>query len=313
MPEEKSSQEKRSSGVMTKVIATVFASILAPLTVGLGIKYLSPSEKPPAPAPSGTEPSKDKDSTREASPAAAVPEPRHFNGTDLTGFNTYPAEHGRDNVPKGVFTVQDGMLRISGEEPGYLATKKAYHHYTLHTEYKWGEKTWPPREAKARNSGIAVHADSEGLLEVALKGSYQCYLGEGRTGAISLMAGDPPPAKMNAEVDPKKSRAVPALFQYMPRGIKTPFTAPASLYSLTYDPAWKDVTGFRGKNDAEKPRGEWNTLEIICGLNNLVVILNGKTVNRVTQMNRNKGKILFRSSLAEIFFRKIDVIPADNK
>ena len=30
------------------------------------------------------------------------------------------------------------------------------------------------------------------------------------------------------------------------------------------DPAWKDVKGFRGKADVEKPVGEWNTIECLC-------------------------------------------------
>src|SRR5690606_38183901 len=30
------------------------------------------------------------------------------------------------------------------------------------------------------------------------------------------------------------------------------------------DPDWKDELGFRGKQDVEKPDGEWNRMEVIC-------------------------------------------------
>ena len=41
-----------------------------------------------------------------------------FNGYDLEGWYTYIQDRGRDSDPNNVFTVQDGMIRISGEEWG---------------------------------------------------------------------------------------------------------------------------------------------------------------------------------------------------
>jgi hypothetical protein len=301
--DDNSSGDKKSGGLIAKIVATVFATVLAPISVGLGIKYFGPSDKP---SPT-TEQSKDKDDKNAAAPKQ---EPFHFNGTDLSGFDRYLAERGRDQDPRGVFTVKDGVLRISGEEAGYLATQKVYHHYTLHTEYRWGEKTWGNRETKARISAIAVHAESEGLLELARKGSYLCFIREGMTGDLVLQAGDvPPPCRLIAEIDPNKAK--PPAFQFSPRGAKTTLGPASYLWGLNHDPAAKDVKGFRGKNEGEKPTGEWNTLEIVCGPNNILVILNGRTVNAGSQLTRNKGKLLFGSGLAEIFFRKIDVIPAE--
>jgi hypothetical protein len=40
------SDGKSSGGFTAKVVATVFASVLAPLGVGLGIRYFGPAEKP---------------------------------------------------------------------------------------------------------------------------------------------------------------------------------------------------------------------------------------------------------------------------
>jgi hypothetical protein len=205
---------------------------------------------------------------------------------------------------------------IAGEEGGFLITQKNYQQYTLHTEYRWGQKTWAPRAEKARMSGIAVHAGSQGLLEVAQKDSYVCMICEGKTGDLGARPGDGKPIAITALVDPKKTKGNPPFVaQYMPwtarGGVKTTFSAPLWLLGLNHDPAFKDVLGFRGKNDWEKPRGEWNTLDIICGPNSITVNLNGRTVNAAAHVSRNKGKVVIGSNQAEIFFRKIDIIPAE--
>src|SRR5215218_2998154 len=68
-----------------------------------------------------------------------------FNGKDLTGFYVYTKPHGYAD-PNGVFTVKDGVLRISGQDFGGLATGGNFRDYHLIVEWRWGEKTWPPRE-----------------------------------------------------------------------------------------------------------------------------------------------------------------------
>jgi hypothetical protein len=75
------------------------------------------------------------------------------------------------------------------------------------------------------------------------------------------------------------------------------------------DPNWKDVKGFRGDQDVEKPVGEWNTLECICDGDKITNVLNGKVVNTGSKCSHTKGKILFQSEGAEVFFRKVDVMP----
>src|SRR5262249_25097046 len=76
-----------------------------------------------------------------------------FNGKDLSNFYTYlgaPAKdekpYGKNNDPKGVFTVKDGVLRISGEVYGALTTEKEYSNYRVTVEFKWGEQTWGGRK-----------------------------------------------------------------------------------------------------------------------------------------------------------------------
>lgn len=60
-----------------------------------------------------------------------------FNGRNLGGFYTY-LEHSKYEDPKRVFTIQGGLLRISGEEWGGVVTKDSYRDYHLVVEWKWG-------------------------------------------------------------------------------------------------------------------------------------------------------------------------------
>ena len=68
---------------------------------------------------------------------------------------------GVDTDPRAVFSVvADGRqaIRISGEIYGALTTRAAFENYHLRFQFKWGEKRWPPREDKIRDSGCCYHA-----------------------------------------------------------------------------------------------------------------------------------------------------------
>src|SRR5262245_56728342 len=86
---------------------------------------------------------------------------RLFNGRDLTGFYTFLKGLGVNNDPQNVFTVKDGVLRISGETWGGIVSEKEYANYHLTVEFKWGEKTFGTRADKARDSGILLHCVGE--------------------------------------------------------------------------------------------------------------------------------------------------------
>src|SRR5438105_4856617 len=73
-------------------------------------------------------------------------------------FYSFLKDFGADKDPDHVFTWQkDGTLRISGQYYGYMATKQPYSNYVLIAEFKWGEKTWAPRENNARDGGVLCH------------------------------------------------------------------------------------------------------------------------------------------------------------
>ncbi len=61
--------------------------------------------------------------------------------------------------------------------------------------------------------------------------------------------------------------------------------------------------------DAEKPHGEWNTVEVVCEGGSVTNIINGKVVNKGTDASVRRGKIVLQSEGAEIFFRNVVLTP----
>jgi hypothetical protein len=227
-----------------------------------------------------------------------------FNGKNLDGWYTFLKERGRNNDPKGVFTVKDGTIRISGEEFGCITTEKEYENYRLLVEFKWGEKTFDPRLDKARDSGILLHSVGEdGGVSGIWMHSMECQLIEGGTGDFIVVGDGSEQFSLTASVAPVKD---PGTYVYQAGGEQvTIHDGRINWYGR--DPKWQDVKGFRGANDVEKPAGGWNKLECIVDGNEITVILNGKLVNHAVGVRPSKGKIQIQSEGAEIFFRKVEL------
>jgi len=99
---------------------------------------------------------------------------RLFNGRDLSGWTTWLVDT-KHQDPRRVYSVRDGMLRISGDGFGYLRTDRAYKDYRLLVELKWGTRNFRTRIGLARDSGIFLHSvGPEG-------GSYDCGWGSQRS------------------------------------------------------------------------------------------------------------------------------------
>lgn len=226
-----------------------------------------------------------------------------FNGKDLTGFYPYTHDHGY-NDPNRVFTVHDGMIHITGQEFGGLATCGNFSNYDLIVEWKWGTKTWPPRERASRDSGILLHCvGADGAVSGHWMESQECQIIEGGCGDLLMVGGRGKPSLTC------KTRVGPDNQLYYDRG-GTPVTRNSGRFNwYGRDPAWKDVLGFRGKNDVEKPAGEWNRMEIVCRDDTIIAAVNGTVVNVGTKSSLTEGKIQFQSEGAEVFFRKIEIRP----
>jgi len=63
------------------------------------------------------------------------------------------------------------------------------------------------------------------------------------------------------------------------------------------------------KKDAEKPTGEWNTIEVVCERDKITNIVNGVVVNQGVHASETKGRIMLQSEGAEVFYRKVELRP----
>jgi len=252
--------------------------------------------------------------------AGPVIEPKEtivlFNGRDLAPFYTWLPKFGNVD-PDHVFTIVDAIdgrpaIRISGQHWGGIVTRQRYKNYKFVAEFRWGAVTWEPRKDRARDAGILFHGEGEeGNAAKDFKSpwfrSVEYQIIEGGTGDIILVGG------FNRGSDELISPhltvdALPEKRIWNPAGQPTEFLGRRIDWQYR-DLGWKDVIGFRGARDVEKPVGEWNLIEAYCEEGNLTYFLNGVKVNEGRKGTFTEGKILIQSESAEIFFRRVELQP----
>ncbi|HLF32790.1 MAG TPA: DUF1080 domain-containing protein [Cyclobacteriaceae bacterium] len=227
-----------------------------------------------------------------------------FNGKNLDGWYTFLKGRGRNNDPNKVFTVVDGMIRVSGEEWGCITTNEAYENYKITVMFKWGEITHSPRKDNARDSGLLLHSVGEdGGSEGIWMHSIECQIIEGGTGDF-IVVGDG--SKDFSVTCPAAEVKQGGSYVFKPEGIPVTINQ-GRINWFGRDPGWKDIKGFRGTNDIEKPAGKWNRLECIVNGKEIRIYLNGSLVNHATDVKPPKGRIQLQSEGAEIFFRRIEI------
>ena len=233
-----------------------------------------------------------------------------FNGKNLDGWYTYLQKNGRDNDPQKVFSVTHGMLRIGGEEWGCITTHKAFGNYRLLAQFKWGGKTFAPRVSNARDCGILLHSNgADGGSQGIWMRSIECQIIEGGTGDFIVVGDSSDAFQLTTTVAKQKADDS---YVYLPAGDTMKFINDRVNW-YARDAGWKDTIGFRGTYDIEKPVGEWNTMECIADGGELTVILNGKIVNHAFNVQPVNGRIQIQAEGAEIYFRRVDLVPLETR
>jgi Domain of Unknown Function (DUF1080) len=233
-----------------------------------------------------------------------------FDGKDLTHWYTWIRDVGKDKDPNGNFTVKDAMLRIAGSDYGGLVTKDEYANYKIEMVWAWGGKVYPPRDKTARDSGLLVHSTGpDGAVSKSWMQSYQCNMLEGATGDITVTGPDKKYTfKAEAEDRPWAKKTLP----FWKAGAPVREFGPSNrLVWFNRDPKWENVVGFRGRNDVEKPLGEWNTLVVTMKADMMTIELNGVTVNKATSMGVTKGRIQIQSEGSEVLIKRIVLTPIE--
>jgi hypothetical protein len=247
-----------------------------------------------------------------------------FNGRDLSGWNTYLGKPdattdvpglarrsdgtfdealGLNRDPRGVFSVADvdgaPAIRISGETYGALITQAEYDNYHLRFQFRWGTRRWPPRPEAPRDSGCCYH--SVGPLGASYgfwMRSFEFQIQEGDVGDFYSLAGvivdvtATPTDRANAKSDLRYAPTAPTVVGSTRRVIKTA--------------------------TVERPRGEWNTLDLYCLGQTSVHVVNGQTMVVLTGLRQKagdgeasltRGKLQFQSEAAEVYYRAMTIRP----
>lgn len=194
-----------------------------------------------------------------------------FNGKNLDGWYSFLLTKGKNNDPEKVFTVENGLLHISGKEFGYICTEKTFSDFHLAVEFKWGEKKFPPRDADTikRDNGICFYVPLNEKDFVWPK-SIECQVQEGDTGDFWLID------STTIIIDGKRTQP-------------------------------DNFTRVMKKKDGERSHGEWNRVEVLSKNGNVTYIVNGIIVNEGEYPSLREGKIIIQSEGAEIYYRKIEI------
>jgi hypothetical protein len=241
-----------------------------------------------------------------------------FDGTSLANFDSWLVDQ-HEADPDRVFSVIDQIdgapaIRISGKVWGGLLTKQAYRDYRLVVEFRWGNATWGNRKARARDSGVLIHAQGRmGNTGKDFNGpwlrSIEFQIIEGGVGDILPVAGyDEQGNQLRPSVTARSRplREGEAIFD--PKGEPRTFSA-GRINWWGRSPSWEDRLGFRGAQDVESPGSEWTRLEAVVEKGNLTYYVNGQLVNAATDSTFTSGRIMLQSEGAEIYFRRIDIGP----
>ena len=247
--------------------------------------------------------------TAVAQDAAIAPkEPtKIWNGKDLTGLTTWLKDTQRDD-PRKVFSFRDGVIHVSGDGFGYLATDKEYRDYHLIVEYKWGKKTDGGKYV--RNSGILLNAiGPDGGANGAWMSCIECQLAQGCVGDLICIRGKdkdgktiPVSLKAETAIGPDKRP------RWKAGGEVMTFTNRQLWWSL-HEPGFKELLDTRGKDDLDSPLGQWTKVECISRGNRLEIRVNGTKVNEAFDVFPAAGKILLQSEGFEVDFRGFELKP----
>lgn len=246
-----------------------------------------------------------------------------FNGRDLSGWETYLGPRydvekkdfagppiGLNTDPDGVFSVveADGApaIRITGEVFGTLASLGEFENYHLRLQFKWGGKRFIPRTTARRDSGLLYHSvgpHAAGWFFWMRSQEFQIQ--EHDTGDFWAVGGTSIKVQVGQQGTPEKPE-----YLWSPAGHDEVFRSGAKAGGR----AWRSV-------DAEKERGQWNTLDLYCLGQTSYHVVNGVLVMILRDSEQpdgkdgwtplTKGKIQLQSEGAEVFYRAITVEPIE--
>ena len=236
-----------------------------------------------------------------------------FNGRDFTGWYTYLKGRGRNVDPKGVFSVTNGVIRVTGEEWGALVTEEEFSDYRLDVEYRFTGTRFGDKAKKALDSGILFHSvGPDGAFYDTWLYSHEYNLITGASGDIwtvgdtnacpdMVVVGETGGTLTDTSMPegPYRRHAI-----WKEGGKRIELRGNRRLCRFDIDPGWTD-TPQAPLAVNERPTGEWNTATLVCRGETVTCIFNGKVVNKAVRVVPSRGKIQLQSEGCGVEFRRV--------
>ncbi len=191
-----------------------------------------------------------------------------FNGKDLTGWINV-------NTGKDTWKVKDGMIICTGHPIGVMRSVRQYENFVLHIEWEHIEP--------GGNSGVFVWSDARPQEKSRLPNGVEVQMLELDWVNLHPRNGEPAPiAYVHGEL-------------FGVGGVQTTPDNPRGPRSKSIE-------------NRCKPRGEWNTYDVVCVDGVIKLSVNGKFVNGISRTSQKKGYLCLESEGAEIHFRNIRIM-----
>ncbi|MEO8128879.1 MAG: DUF1080 domain-containing protein [Bryobacteraceae bacterium] len=191
-----------------------------------------------------------------------------FNGQDFGGWI-------RVNTDESTWSVKNGILICSGHPIGVMRTVRQYENFILHVEWKHIEP--------GGNSGVFVWSDAKPQEKSRLPNGVEVQMLELDWVNLHKVNGEPAPiAYVHGEL-------------FGVGGVETTPDNPRGPRSKSIE-------------NRCKPRGEWNTYDVVCIDGVIKLSVNGKFVNGISRSSQKKGYLCLESEGAEIHFRNIKIM-----
>jgi hypothetical protein len=245
-----------------------------------------------------------------------------FNGKDLSGWDTemmnipdprwdvpglqrdtngvYLEALGKNRDPLHVFTVTnlDGTpaIHVSGQGFGVIMTRATFTNVHVRLEIKWGDRKWGKKIGKPFDTGLLYFCHSEaGVADRTWPRSFEFQICQNEFGDLYALGSQiTVPARKDGN-----------LWRYDPSGANTLF--------LQKRPIGNHCAHIV---DPEKPKGEWNTIDLFTFNGDSIHVVNGIVVMRLHNAQRldggapapiNSGKLSLQTEGGECFFRNVEV------
>lgn len=201
---------------------------------------------------------------------AQIPQWRDlFNGKNLKGWVNV-------NTDPDTWSVKKGILICKGKPIGVMRTDRQYENFVLHIEWMHIEP--------GGNSGTFAWSNANPNPKSRLPNGVEVQMLELDWVKLNTREGQPPPPEAYVQGE---------LF-----GVGGVTTVP------------DNPRGTRSKSIEHlcKPRGQWNTYDVVAVDGVIKLAVNGKFVNGISKSTQKKGYLCLESEGAEIHFRNIKIM-----